>query len=407
MRKDRLAQFRKRLIEKHRQLADEVGRTALYGKDQEDDSIKDLGDQANTAYTREFFFELGNGNNRLLRDVVSALQRIDDGSFGNCERCGETIGDKRLEALPFARHCIGCQRLIGLERAPASGENDPQAAEAMRRAEAARAAGRPDEARTLFRYVVQRWPAHVGGLHALRDLAVEARDWDEAIAIQQSLLELAPSRERHAEAEWLAVGYYEMGRLELARGEATAAVGHFRAALRADRDFVPASVALGDAQEAAGDPREAVRTWERAAETHPVLPLLARLERAYREQDRPSRMIALYRAAAERVPDDLALAAALGRVYFELEMLDEAADQFEKIEVRAPDLPTVHAFLGAVFERRGDTREAFDEYRRALRLAHGFDWPHRCTACGVAAPRWQDRCDACRRWNTLRPASAR
>src|SRR5207245_711735 len=139
------------------------------------------------------------------------------------------------------------------------------------------------------RYVVQRWPAHVGGLHALRDLAVEARDWDEAIAIQQSLLELAPSRERHAEAEWLAVGYYEMGRLELARGEATAAVGHFRAALRADRDFVPASVALGDAQEAAGDPREAVRTWERAAETHPVLPLLARLERAYRQPDRPRR----------------------------------------------------------------------------------------------------------------------
>ncbi len=298
-------------------------------------------------------------------------------------------------------------RVLGLERAPASGENDPQAIEAMRRAEAARVTGGLEEARTLFRYVVQRWPAHVGALHALRDLAVEAREWDEAIAIQEDLLALAPSRERHAEAEWLAGGYYELGRLELARGEATAAVGHFRAALRADRDFVPASVALGDALEAAGDAREAVRTWERAAEVHPVLPLLARLERAYREQDRPSRMIALYRAAAERAPDDLGLAAALGRVYFELEMLDEAADQFEKIEVRAPDLPTVHAFLGAVFERRGDTREAFDEYRRALRLAHGFDWPHRCTACGAAAPRWQDRCDACRRWNTLRPASAR
>ena len=298
-------------------------------------------------------------------------------------------------------------RLLGLERAPASGENDPQATEAVRRAEAARVAGRAEEARTLFRYVVQRWPAHVGALHALRDLAVEARAWDEAIAIQQSVLDLAPSRERHAEAEWLAVGYYEMGRLELARGEATAAAGHFREALRADRDFVPASVALGDALEAAGDAREAVRAWERAAETHPVLPLLARLERAYREQDRPSRMIALYRGAAERAPDDPALAAALGRVYFELEMLDEAADQFEKLEVRAPDAPTVHAFLGAVFERRGDTREAFDEYRRALRLAHGFDWPHRCTACGAVAPRWQDRCHACRRWNTLRPAPAR
>jgi lipopolysaccharide biosynthesis regulator YciM len=298
-------------------------------------------------------------------------------------------------------------RLLGLERAPASGENDPQAVEAMHAAEAARAGGHVEEARTRFRYIVQRWPAHVGALHALRDLAVEARDWDEAIALQQNILAQVPSRERHAEAEWLAAGYYELGRLELARGEAAAAAGHFRAALRADRDFVPASVALGDALEAAGDPREAVRAWERAAETHPVLPLLARLERAYREQDRPSRMIALYRAAAERAPDDLALAAALGRVYFELEMLDEAADQFEKIEVRAPDLPTVHAFLGAIFERRGETREAFDEYRRALRLAHGFDWPHRCAACGAGAPRWQDRCEACRRWNTLRPASAR
>src|SRR5512133_1701298 len=109
MKKDRLASFRKTLVEKQRQLADEVGRTALYGKDQEDDSIKDLGDQANAAYTREFFFELGNGDRRLLRDVVSALQKIDDGSFGNCERCGEAIGDKRLEALPFARHCVDCQ----------------------------------------------------------------------------------------------------------------------------------------------------------------------------------------------------------------------------------------------------------------------------------------------------------
>lgn len=121
MRKDRLAQFKKRLIEKHRQLSDEVGRTSIYGKDQDDDSIKDLGDQANTAYTREFFFELGNGDRRLLRDVVSALQKIDDGSFGSCERCGEPIAEKRLEALPFARHCIGCQRLVEEEERMATG----------------------------------------------------------------------------------------------------------------------------------------------------------------------------------------------------------------------------------------------------------------------------------------------
>ena len=121
MKKERLASFKKLLLAKHEQLADGVGRSVVYGKDQDDDAIKDLGDQANTAYTREFFFELGNGNHRLLRDVIAALQKIDNGSFGDCERCGESIAEKRLEVLPFARHCIGCQRLVEEEERTAAG----------------------------------------------------------------------------------------------------------------------------------------------------------------------------------------------------------------------------------------------------------------------------------------------
>lgn len=285
--------------------------------------------------------------------------------------------------------------------------DDPQAIDAMRRAREAQHAGRLDESRTLYRYVLQRWPHHAEALRGLRDLAIEGRDWDEAVAIQQRLLTAAPPADRAVESEWLAVGYYELGRLELARGAAAVATTHFKAALKADREFLPAVLALGDACEASGDQREAVRIWERAADARPALPLLARLERVYRREGRPSRMIALYRSASERVPDDLALAAGLGRVYFELEMLDEAADVFEKLEVRAPDLPVVHAFLGAVFERRGDTRDAFDEYRRALHLGHGFDWPHRCRVCSTTTPTWQDRCPQCHRWNALRPSPSR
>jgi lipopolysaccharide biosynthesis regulator YciM len=313
--------------------------------------------------------------------------------------------------MPSVQTLLALGRQVGrwfaTRPAPPAGVDDPQAIDAMRRAGEARQAGRLDETRTLYRYVLQRWPNHAGALRGLRDLAIEALDWDEAVAIQQRLLTAAPPTDRAVESEWLAVGYYELGRLELARGNAAAAVTQFKAALKADRDFLPAVLALGDAWEASGDHREAVRAWERAAETRPALPLLARLERVYRREGRPSRMIALYRTAAERVPDDLALALALGRVYFELEMLDEAAEVFEKLEVRAPDLPVVHAFLGAVFERRGDSRDAFDEYRRALRLGHGFDWPHRCQACGATVATWQDRCPRCQRWNTLRPSPSR
>ena len=121
MKKERLTQFRKRLVEKRRQLEDEVGRSALYGKGQEDDSIKDLGDQASTAYTREFLFELGNGDRRLLKEVLIALRKLDEGGFGTCERCGEVITEKRLDALPFARYCIDCQRRVEQEDKAAAG----------------------------------------------------------------------------------------------------------------------------------------------------------------------------------------------------------------------------------------------------------------------------------------------
>lgn len=44
----------------------------------------------------------------LLREIGAALRRIDDGSYGECERCEETINPRRLEADPTARLCIDC-----------------------------------------------------------------------------------------------------------------------------------------------------------------------------------------------------------------------------------------------------------------------------------------------------------
>jgi DnaK suppressor protein len=117
----RLRALRDALVAKRRQLETEVGRSALYEKGVDEDATKDLGDQANTAYTREFQFELGNGDRRLLREVEIALQKLDEGGFGDCERCGEPIGEKRLDALPFARYCIECQRRLEREDKAAAG----------------------------------------------------------------------------------------------------------------------------------------------------------------------------------------------------------------------------------------------------------------------------------------------
>jgi lipopolysaccharide biosynthesis regulator YciM len=307
-----------------------------------------------------------------------------------------------IRALRVAAAALAAvNRLLG---APVSrtGPTDPRINALLEAAGQARTAGRTAEAASIFRQVLERDRYQTDALRGLRELAVEAKRWADAIEPQTRLVAAVSTADRAREAEWLAVIHYELGRAEMAAEAPRRAIPHFRNAVRADRRFVPATIALGDAYQAAGDRHEAVRVWERGAEVTPVLPMLSRLEQVYRQEGRPTRMIALYRAAQDRAPDDLALGVALGRVYFELEMLDEAADQFEKIEVRAPDLPAVHAFLGAIFERRGQAREAFEEYRRGVQLALKFGPPHRCTACGLGWPTWQDRCPGCGRWNTLR-----
>lgn len=293
-------------------------------------------------------------------------------------------------------------RLLG---APRPGDTDPrQTDEWLLAAEAARQDGRHEEAVDLYRQILRRRSADPTALRGLRESALVAGRFQDAVDAQQRVLALAAATERAGEAELLASLHHERARAELDHDRPDVAIPHLKNALRTARNFVPAALALGDAHVLMGDPREAVRTWERALEVGVSLPILARLERAHRDEGRPTRMIALYREALARAPQDLALAVSLGRVYLELEMLDEAADQLERVEARASDLPIVHAYLAAVFERRGDWREACAEYRRALQLGHAWDWPHRCDRCGAQAAGWQERCATCRRWNSLRPA---
>jgi RNA polymerase-binding protein DksA len=51
-----------------------------------------------------------------LEMVDAALGRLDAGTFGTCVRCGRPIAEARLEALPWAAHCIDCQAAIDRER---------------------------------------------------------------------------------------------------------------------------------------------------------------------------------------------------------------------------------------------------------------------------------------------------
>lgn len=72
----------------------------------------DVADQAVFSYQKEMIFSQGTEGHSQLSLVRLALERLDEGTFGECMNCGSTIGEKRLEALPWTPYCIECQEKI-------------------------------------------------------------------------------------------------------------------------------------------------------------------------------------------------------------------------------------------------------------------------------------------------------
>lgn len=72
-----------------------------------------LGDMGTEEYLHDLNATLLENEEYLAGEILSALRRIDDGVFGRCENCGETIPTERLQAIPYARYCVPCAEQIG------------------------------------------------------------------------------------------------------------------------------------------------------------------------------------------------------------------------------------------------------------------------------------------------------
>jgi DnaK suppressor protein len=113
MDKKKLEAFKKRLEERQRELRQNVTRNELDGRNADSaDMAQDIADRASSSYQKEFLFHQSNNERQTLAMVEGALSRIREGSFGECISCGNEINAKRLEAVPWTRHCIECQEKL-------------------------------------------------------------------------------------------------------------------------------------------------------------------------------------------------------------------------------------------------------------------------------------------------------
>jgi DnaK suppressor protein len=108
--RERLLAERDRVTAELDELRDDLG-TSLEEATDEDGIDSHPADSATETLDREVEQGLEDNAERLLAAIDAALKRVEDGTYGICERCGRPIDAARLEALPHATKCIECKRL--------------------------------------------------------------------------------------------------------------------------------------------------------------------------------------------------------------------------------------------------------------------------------------------------------
>ena len=109
--KDRYQALHERLQNQRDEILNMYKQDLRAGQESADDGTEDIVDRANNAYNRELMFSLSDNERATLLQIENALARMDEGSYGRCANCGQTINVLRLEAVPWARFCIDCQEL--------------------------------------------------------------------------------------------------------------------------------------------------------------------------------------------------------------------------------------------------------------------------------------------------------
>jgi RNA polymerase-binding protein DksA len=81
-------------------------------RDESEETTTDnhLAETASVTLDREIDYSLEGASSQVLAEIDDALARMDAGTYGVCVTCGSPIGADRLEAIPWARQCIGCRR---------------------------------------------------------------------------------------------------------------------------------------------------------------------------------------------------------------------------------------------------------------------------------------------------------
>jgi DnaK suppressor protein len=109
MRQRDLNQLRRLLEARKREILSEADRAVGHMNSKSPDGFPDPTDRASLESDRALILRMRDRERKLLAKIDEAVKRLDTGSYGRCEECGDEIGLERLKARPVTTLCIACK----------------------------------------------------------------------------------------------------------------------------------------------------------------------------------------------------------------------------------------------------------------------------------------------------------
>lgn len=263
------------------------------------------------------------------------------------------------------------------------------------------AARNPQGATTLLKQLAGDHPkSALRALRRLRALHAEAGRWEEALDAHKRLVSRFPGELNLAEkAQGVALSF-QVGLTKVDADLFKEASLVFQQVLKEDPSFVPAYLALGRCMILQDQEAQGLEIWLEGFRATGEGALLQEIEDYFIQFGRPEEGLAVLQRVAATSEHQTSAKFFLGKMYYRLEILDQALVLFQEVRAQVVYSPILYFFMAKIHGRRGRTEQALNEYRQLLRNLGVLKLRYECSVCGRRTPDFMDRCETCGSWNS-------
>jgi len=244
-------------------------------------------------------------------------------------------------------------------------------------------------------------PDNIVANYKMRNILEKLEKWEELINLQKKIIKLVPDYKKLNEEKRL-VGYtYEYGRVSLESANMEDAEKIFSVLIKNSPDFVPAYLGLVEVLISKGEIEEAIELLQKKYTELKSKLLLIRLEDLLINLGDPKRLIQFYLTLINENQNDLELKFLLGRLYFRLEMIDDALEIFNSIDTAIYSKPKLRCIKGLLYLRRNQPLKAITELKELCPENKVTSISYLCKECNSSFNEWSGRCPVCGAWNSF------